>query len=121
MTELPTGGEKAKRQQPIVDAHAHIYSLGKELSYLSVTGTQSFAEVVEKVRARVKEVSPGEWITGGRWDHNDWEDKKFPVHDALSEVSPDNPVFLCYYPWFCRHSRGDYRLWQQLVAPFCGA
>ena len=78
----------------LVDAHAHMYSLGKELSYLNVTGTQSFAEVIEKVRERVQEVSPGEWITGGRWDHNDWEDKKFPVHDALSSVSPNNPVFL---------------------------
>ena len=78
----------------LVDAHAHIPSLGEELTYLNVTGTRSFAEIVEKVRERVKEVRPGEWIVGGRWDHNDWEDKTFPVHDALSRVSPDNPVFL---------------------------
>ena len=78
----------------LVDAHAHIYSLGIELTSLDVTGTQSFAEVIAKVRERVKEVSPGECITGGRWDHNDWEDKEFPIHDALSSVSPENPVFL---------------------------
>jgi predicted amidohydrolase YtcJ len=42
----------------------------------------------------VKTVEPGEWITGGRWDQNDWEDKSFPVHDSLSLVSPNNPVYL---------------------------
>jgi hypothetical protein len=39
-------------------------------------------------------VKPGEWIIGGRWDHNDWEDKKFPHHRELSKVSPENPVYL---------------------------
>jgi predicted amidohydrolase YtcJ len=42
----------------------------------------------------VKKVQPGDWIVGGRWDQNDWEDSAFPVHDALSAISPQNPVFL---------------------------
>ncbi len=78
----------------LIDAHAHLHSLGEELTHLNVTGTQSFAEIVDRVAKRIKISNPGEWIIGGRWDQNDWADKSFPVHDALSAVSPDNPVYL---------------------------
>jgi predicted amidohydrolase YtcJ len=78
----------------LIDAHAHIHSLGEELTYLNVTGTTSYQQIIDKVAARVQTSEPGEWIIGGRWDQNDWEDKSFPVHIPLSEVSPDNPVYL---------------------------
>jgi predicted amidohydrolase YtcJ len=78
----------------LIDAHAHLHSLGEELTYLNVTGTKNYQEIIDKVAAKVKASEPGEWIVGGRWDQNDWEDKAFPVHDPLSEVSPDNPVYL---------------------------
>jgi predicted amidohydrolase YtcJ len=78
----------------LIDAHAHLHSLGEELTYLNITSTTSYQQIIEKVAARVQTCEPGEWIVGGRWDQNDWEDKSFPVHTPLSEVSPDNPVYL---------------------------
>ncbi len=78
----------------LIDAHAHLHSLGEQLSYLNITGTATYREVIDRVAGRVKAAKPGEWIIGGRWDHNDWPDKVFPHHKALSEVSPDNPVYL---------------------------
>jgi predicted amidohydrolase YtcJ len=78
----------------LIDAHAHLHSLGEELTSLNVTGTTSYQEIIDAVAIRVQSTEPGEWIVGGRWDQNDWEDKAFPVHDPLSDVSPDNPVYL---------------------------
>ncbi len=78
----------------LIDAHAHLHSLGDELTSLNVTGTTSYQEIIDAVAARVKTSEPGEWIVGGRWDQNDWEEKVFPVHDPLSQVSLDNPVYL---------------------------
>jgi predicted amidohydrolase YtcJ len=78
----------------LIDAHAHLHSLGDELTSLNVTGTKSYQEVIDAVAIRVQSTEPGEWIVGGRWDQNDWEVKAFPLHDPLSEVSPDNPIFL---------------------------
>ncbi len=78
----------------LIDAHAHLHSLGEELTSLNVTGTTSYQEIIDRVAARAASSVPGEWIVGGRWDQNDWEDKSFPAHDPLSEVSPDNPVYL---------------------------
>ncbi len=78
----------------LVDAHAHVLSLMEALSYLDITGTGSYRQVIDKVARQVKAVKPGEWIVGGRWDQNDWPEKKFPHHRELSKVSPDNPVYL---------------------------
>ena len=78
----------------LTDAHAHMNSYSQELSNLNVTGTNSFDEVIQRVAERVRTSKPGEWITGGRWDQNDWPETSFPVHDALSAISPNNPVYL---------------------------
>lgn len=78
----------------LIDAHAHLHSLGEQLSYLDITGTASYRQVIQRVAERVKTVKPGEWIIGGRWDHNDWPDRTFPHHQALSNISPHNPVYL---------------------------
>jgi len=78
----------------LIDAHAHLHSLGEELTSLNVTGSTSYQEIIDSVAIRVQSTEPGEWIVGGRWDQNDWEEKSFPVHDPLSDVSPENPVYL---------------------------
>lgn len=78
----------------LIDAHAHLHSLGDALTSLDIAGTKSLEEIVDRVAGRVRSAAPGEWIVGGRWDQNDWTEASFPVHDRLSAVSPDNPVFL---------------------------
>jgi len=78
----------------LIDAHAHLISLGDELINLDVTGCMSYNEMINRVAERVKEYDPGEWIIGGRWDDTKWGSDDFPVHHALSEVTPDNPVYL---------------------------
>ncbi|MBI5863396.1 MAG: amidohydrolase, partial [Planctomycetes bacterium] len=55
---------------------------------------RSFEDVLAAVAEKVKTARKGEWILGGRWDHESWQDKKLPSHEKLSEISPDNPVWL---------------------------
>lgn len=78
----------------LIDSHAHLHSLGEQLSFLSITGASSFKEIVRKVEERVKTARSGEWIVGGRWDHTRWPGQNFPHHRTLSAVSPGNPVYL---------------------------
>jgi predicted amidohydrolase YtcJ len=78
----------------LIDAHAHLVSLGEELTRLNISGAGSYDEIVTRIEERVSQVKPGDWILGGRWDHTDWEPAVFPVHDPLSAVSLDNPVYL---------------------------
>ena len=61
---------------------------------------RSYDEMIDKVREAVSKSSPGEWILGRGWHQDKWKVKPegmvkgFPVHKKLSEVSPNNPVFL---------------------------
>src|SRR6266550_2246818 len=43
---------------------------------------------------RVQAVEPGEWITGGGWDHTLWPVKELPSRWDIDEVTTDHPVFL---------------------------
>jgi predicted amidohydrolase YtcJ len=60
------------------DAHCHFlsYGLGK-LQRADLTGTSSFDEVLELVKAHA-ETNKSEWIEGRGWDQNDWDIKEFP-------------------------------------------
>ncbi|MGH7674464.1 MAG: amidohydrolase, partial [Gemmatimonadales bacterium] len=78
----------------MVDAHAHLVGLGQALRTVDLVGTTSYAAVIERVVARAKTARPGEWIRGRGWDQNDWRDKAFPTHEALSRALPDHPVYL---------------------------
>ena len=76
------------------DAHAHVVGLGASLQDVDLRGARSFEEVVGRVRRRLANARPGEWVVGRGWDQNDWLDKDWPTHDLLSAASPDNPVYL---------------------------
>ena len=49
-----------------------------------------------------KTAKPGEWILGRGWHQEKWSEvpspnvEGFPLHDALSRVSPNNPVWLTH-------------------------
>ena len=76
------------------DAHAHLLGLGDMLRRVNLAGSSSYDEVIDRVKARAKDVKPGEWIRGRGWDQNRWPSKEFPTHDALSRAFPNNPVVL---------------------------
>jgi hypothetical protein len=78
----------------MVDAHAHLFELGEFLRSIDLTDTRSFDAIVSRVGARVKETPAGRWVIGRGWDQNKWGDTRFPTHDALTRVSPNNPVVL---------------------------
>ena len=78
----------------LVDAHAHVMGLGAGLETVDLVGTRSFAEVVARVAERARTTAKGEWILGRGWDQNDWDQKAFPSHAALSAALPDHPVLL---------------------------
>ena len=78
----------------MVDAHAHLFELGTFLRDIDLTDTRSFEAIVARVGERVKGVPAGRWVIGRGWDQNKWGDTRFPTHDALSRVTPNNPVVL---------------------------
>ena len=78
----------------MIDAHAHLLGLGEFLRNVDLVGTRSYDEVIARVVERARQTPPGTWIHGRGWDQNDWPDKRFPTHEALSRAVPDHPVLL---------------------------
>src|SRR5215210_5943648 len=78
----------------LIDAHSHLAGLGQALQQVDLTGTGSYEEVVRKVREAASRLPAGAWVRGRGWDQNDWQEKKFPTHEALSAAVPDHPVWL---------------------------
>jgi len=76
-----------------IDAHCHFYNLGIQQQRVDLTGTNSFAEVVQRVTEFQKEKNVP-FITGRGWDQNDWKNKEFPSKDTLDILFPDTPVAL---------------------------
>ena len=76
------------------DAHVHLASAGFRRLTVDLTGAKSVTEFRDRIRARVQTAEPGEWITGGGWDHTLWPVKELPSRWDLDEVTTDHPVFL---------------------------
>jgi predicted amidohydrolase YtcJ len=77
----------------IIDAHTHLIGLGKSLVHLNLKDVATAKEAVERVKQRVSSAGPNEWILGWGWNEGKWA-SHYPDNRALSDVSPNNPVYL---------------------------
>lgn len=77
----------------LIDAHCHFYQLGLNESRLSLIGTQSFEEIVDRIKDFDAQYTPSVIYAWG-WDQNDWPIAEFPVNTLLNELFPDRPVVL---------------------------
>ncbi|QNM87090.1 amidohydrolase [Polaribacter pectinis] len=77
----------------LIDAHCHFYRMGLQQQKVSLEGTTSYDEVLEKLVAFQKQKNTT-FITGRGWDQNDWEIKEFPTKDRLDKLFPTIPVAI---------------------------
>jgi predicted amidohydrolase YtcJ len=78
----------------LVDAHYHFSGVGFREMNLNLEGTTSLEDFLAKVKARVSNAKPGEWVTGRGWIETFWKPPVFPTRLDLDKISPNNPVFL---------------------------
>ena len=77
----------------LIDAHAHFFSYGLGLQTANLVGTQSWEDILGKLKTFAVENKEG-WLIGRGWDQNDWTIKEFPSNEKLNELFPDRPVML---------------------------
>jgi predicted amidohydrolase YtcJ len=83
-----------------IDSHAHFTGVGEAERLLNLTPAKNWDEIVALVATAARSAKPGEWIRGRGWHQEKWDKTPepsidgLPFHDALSEVTPDNPVML---------------------------
>ena len=85
-----------------IEGHGHFLGIGDAKMNLDLMAVNSFEEIVELVRRAVAESEPGQLIRGRGWHQEKWDSvpsdavEGLPRHDALSRVSPQNPVVLTH-------------------------
>lgn len=83
-----------------IEGHGHYNGLGNSLINLNFLKASSWESIVDAVADKVKQTPPGVWIMGRGWHQEKWDSipspnvYKYPFHNTLSEISPDNPVVL---------------------------
>tara|TARA_R110002072_G_scaffold7993_24_gene42295 strand:- start:6152 stop:7849 length:1698 start_codon:yes stop_codon:yes gene_type:complete len=86
----------------LIEGHGHFMGLGYNELNLDLMNTTSYQDIVDAVAERVKTAKPGEWIIGRGWHQSKWDSmptgivKGFQTHHLLSEISPENPVYLSH-------------------------
>jgi predicted amidohydrolase YtcJ len=78
----------------MTDAHYHFVGVGLREMSLNLEGITNLEDFLAKVKARVDQAKPGEWVTGRGWIETFWQPPVFPTRWDLDKISPNNPVFL---------------------------
>ena len=55
---------------------------------LNLEGTSSLEAFLSRVKARVDQAKPGEWVTGRGWIETFWKPQVFPTRFDLDKISP---------------------------------
>ncbi len=86
----------------LIEGHGHFMSLGQSLMQLDLRPARDWDEIVGMVADAVDRAGPGEWIVGRGWHQDKWDRppepsvEGLPVHNSLSQISPQNPVMLIH-------------------------
>jgi predicted amidohydrolase YtcJ len=85
-----------------IDSHLHFMGVGEQKLQLDLTKARNWDDIVAMVAEAVKTTPPGQPIRGRGWHQEKWDKvptpnvEGFPLHNELSKVSPNNPVYLTH-------------------------
>src|SRR4029077_2521560 len=76
------------------DAHVHLGSGGFENMNVALVGSNSPDERKQRIAARAKTASAGEWVVGRGWDHTLWTEQKTPTRADIDAVTGEHPAIF---------------------------
>jgi len=76
------------------DGHTHFIDGGFQLASVNLRDAATPQEFTRRLKEYAARLKPGEWITGGDWDHELWRGTPLPRRDWIDSVTPNNPVFV---------------------------
>ena len=76
------------------DAHVHFFAGGTNLTGPQLRYSRSQAEFRNTLATFARTQPKGRWITGGNWDHENWNPAQLPTRQLIDEVTADWPVMI---------------------------
>jgi len=74
------------------DAHVHFMWWGFQMAELDLRATKTIEEALQQIGPRARELAPRQWLTGGRFDKNNWG--RWPTAADLDRVTGDRPAVM---------------------------
>jgi predicted amidohydrolase YtcJ len=74
------------------DAHVHFMWWGFQMAEIDLRATKTIDEALELIGGRARDLAPGAWLTGGRFDKNNWG--RWPTAADLDRVTRDRPAVM---------------------------
>lgn len=76
-----------------IDTHVHFITGGLRLSSVNLRDAQSPEQFINRIKEFAQSAEPGTWITGGDWDHKNW-DGDLPSREWIDSVTSNHPVWI---------------------------
>jgi len=76
------------------DAHAHLGDGGRIRLSVNLLGVKSLAEMQQRIRAAAAKAAPGQWLSGGGWDHTLWASGKLPDRADIDAAAEGHPAIF---------------------------
>src|SRR5256886_12547917 len=74
------------------DAHVHFMWWGFQMAEIDLRDTKTIDEALDLIERRARELAPGQWLTGGRFDQNNWG--RWPTAADLDRVTGGRPTVM---------------------------
>jgi predicted amidohydrolase YtcJ len=76
------------------DAHTHLGDAGRIRLSVDLTGVKSLSEMQGRIRAAARKAKPGQWLSGGGWDHTLWASGKLPDKSDIDAAAEGHPAIF---------------------------
>lgn len=76
------------------DAHLHLSGGGFEKLNVDLAGTNSLAEMNQRIADRAKTTPQGAWVLGRGWDHTKWTEQVLPTRQEIDPVTVGHAAFF---------------------------
>jgi predicted amidohydrolase YtcJ len=78
----------------LTESHCHIFGIGERELRMNLEGANTLEQFLARVKARIGQTGPDQWITGRGWIETFWKPPQFPTRQELDQIAPNHPVFL---------------------------
>jgi predicted amidohydrolase YtcJ len=76
------------------DGHVHFFAGGTNLTGPQLRYSKSQREFRDSLGAFARTQPKGRWITGGNWDHENWNPAQLPTRQLIDDVTTEWPVMV---------------------------
>jgi predicted amidohydrolase YtcJ len=76
------------------DAHTHLGMGGHILLSVDLLGVHSLSEMQARIRAAAEKAAPGQWLSGGGWDHTLWPGAALPTRQDIDAAAMGHPAIF---------------------------